>query len=84
MSALARKTVILVTHQVEFLSEVDHILVIRIAFHHISYHSQFRSCTALVVFSVLTCYLTQNIIHLHPWRLCKMEMLLNQEVIENY
>ena len=36
MSALARKTVILVTHQVEFLSEVDHILVIRsllIVFH---------------------------------------------------
>ena len=30
MAALAHKTVILVTHQVEFLSEVDKILVIRL------------------------------------------------------
>lgn len=29
MTALREKTVILVTHQVEFLSEVDNILVIR-------------------------------------------------------
>lgn len=32
MCALSQKTVVLVTHQVEFLSEVDHILVIRITF----------------------------------------------------
>lgn len=32
MCALSQKTVVLVTHQVEFLSAVDHILVIRITF----------------------------------------------------